>query len=637
MRGNQKIFYFIAFGYVFFTLLEPYHDTRPGLDNSWHQSLCLAIDNNLIFGKDFIFNYGPLGFLNTFLIPKSVPIIVQPIFHCFVLLNYILIINNFLIKYPTQWKVVVLTSFYILCPTIFIGDVSFCLFLFLIFWVLEFDQTRKREAIAFIILLPLLIFFIKKNLSIIGYLVFLISILKWVIFKTISIKEAIIICFTAFFSLYLVSLFLNVSIPSYLVSSVKIIDAYQDAMAINYVAKSDLILSIIIESLFLLIGICFLLINKISFKQNYFMFFLILLYLFVSFKQAHTALLFVNIYSFIVIIPIVCTLIIYFLESKKLIFSDKKFLLIIFGFQLLITSLFRNGLTKSDNILPSFSFFESKNIIEYTPFNYISKLFTYDYENNFNEKNLADTKLPLDIKTMIGNNSVDILPDHISYLFFNKLNYTNRPIIQTYQANSNWLQEKNGDFFKDVSKRPTFVLAQISSFRNQHPFWVDKGAYQQLLLNYNLEKRFTIKTDSLILFKTKEKYLTIDQKLLSIKKYNLADSIEIPHLENKLIYFKGNIHYNLLGKLFRFVFQPPQLWCAIKYQNNEIHYYRIPPSLLEAGILVNRKVETQNDFYELCINKGANNMKVKSIVFDVLGGFGFEREFKGEFYSVNFE
>lgn len=38
---------------------------NAGLDPSWQFSLHMAFENNLIFGKDYIFTYGPLGFLST--------------------------------------------------------------------------------------------------------------------------------------------------------------------------------------------------------------------------------------------------------------------------------------------------------------------------------------------------------------------------------------------------------------------------------------------------------------------------------------------------------------------------------------------------------------------------------------------
>ncbi len=40
--------------------LEP----RPGLDNSWHAGLHMALQGGITFGSHLIFTYGPLGFLS---------------------------------------------------------------------------------------------------------------------------------------------------------------------------------------------------------------------------------------------------------------------------------------------------------------------------------------------------------------------------------------------------------------------------------------------------------------------------------------------------------------------------------------------------------------------------------------------
>jgi hypothetical protein len=51
------LIYFIPFP-IFFA-------PSTGLDPSWRISLNMAIDKGLIFGKDIVFTYGPLGYLET--------------------------------------------------------------------------------------------------------------------------------------------------------------------------------------------------------------------------------------------------------------------------------------------------------------------------------------------------------------------------------------------------------------------------------------------------------------------------------------------------------------------------------------------------------------------------------------------
>lgn len=36
----------------------------PGVDPSWNAGLAMAVDQGLRFGKEVVYTYGPLGFLN---------------------------------------------------------------------------------------------------------------------------------------------------------------------------------------------------------------------------------------------------------------------------------------------------------------------------------------------------------------------------------------------------------------------------------------------------------------------------------------------------------------------------------------------------------------------------------------------
>jgi len=52
-------------------------------------------------------------------------------------------------------------------------------------------------------------------------------------------------------------------------------------------------------------------------------------------------------------------------------------------------------------------------------------------------------KIPKAIRQKVGDGSVDILPFHISYLFYNSLNYNPRPVFQSHMAYSRYLDSWN--------------------------------------------------------------------------------------------------------------------------------------------------------------------------------------------------
>lgn len=84
------------------------------------------------------------------------------------------------------------------------------------------------------------------------------------------------------------------------------------------------------------------------------------------------------------------------------------------------------------------------------PIKYFERLFNYTYSKNFDEKPL---QFPERVKSKIGQRTVDILHNDVSYIFFNKLNYNPRPVIQTYSAYTAELMQLNGRKYASASAR----------------------------------------------------------------------------------------------------------------------------------------------------------------------------------------
>src|SRR6185295_7610727 len=86
-------------GLLAFALLPPwlYHNPDYGLDQSWVMALHLAIKNKLVFGKEFVFTYGPLGVFNTRL-SIGVNEVVYILFDLFVVANFFYVFFRIIIK-----------------------------------------------------------------------------------------------------------------------------------------------------------------------------------------------------------------------------------------------------------------------------------------------------------------------------------------------------------------------------------------------------------------------------------------------------------------------------------------------------------------------------------------------------------
>lgn len=637
---DVHIFYFV-FCYLFFCIYIPFNYAHHGLDASWSQSLIIAIEKGKVFGKEFVFNYGPLGFLNTGLLPRGFSPFIFPFYYLFVLFSIFFILKLLLEKLKSfKWLAYFLILLFIY-PFGFFADATFSLMYLGLFWQNYYFAKPKTYklllfSICIIILIP-----IKLNLSLIGIIYFS-SVLIYAFFMKIGPRLNLIYSIFLFvIALGFISNWLNFDIVESIKCSADIINAYQDSMAIVMVTQNEKIFFLILA---ILSGTIFFLIFLLNFKNifiNLFFSFWIGITWFLSYKQAFTALAKGNLSGFLsFIIPLS---ILVFLFIKK---SDKK-LLNYFLFSSVLVSVCGNFYIKlADNnfdnkqVLKSFfnpSSQQSETFVshllslpfEQTPLHYFKKLYDYNYEKNFEKNTFV---LPDSIKNTIGKETVDIIPWDISYLYINKLNYDNRPVIQSYQANSSFLMNLNADKYWS-KKSPEFVIASVKPFREQNVFWTDTWCHAALYQNYTLIKNFVVNGDSLYLFEKKETQIPKSLDITKESVGNLGEQLKIFPSAEKVVLI-ADIEYDTKGKLEKIAFQPPYLMCEIITTSGHKSIVRIPPSILKGGIMVSDLIENNQDFQEFHSLKNHYLKKINTLKFYSASHSGFKNKFRYSLVSI---
>lgn len=638
VHTKQNLF-LVFFSLVFFSLSLPAGYAGADIDASWHEALVMAIEKNFVFGRDFIFNYGPLGYLNTGLLPKSVPALLLVAVELFTLFNYLIIMRLAFAKAGKQWWVVAISALLIFMPWGFIADTSFTLFYFFLFWLLHARQTRNSVGLLLAFVLSVLIFYIKVNLSIVVYVIFFASLAYFYLAKYFTLRTVIILAVFQIALTYSLSFLLNVDIPAYLGASMKIIDSYQDGMAVMLLSTGELLPLLLFEGLILLVAGVFIL---MSFQwQSLYLYILVALTWFLSFKQAHTAVGHYNVFGFFLFMSPLSVLLYLFTTDKYKILAGRTFAIILV-LQLSATQIIRyymgeytlkgyaltypphavaHAMKEDFSPLQIFGIIAEKN-----PYNFLKRLFNYSYEDNFKE---IPVKLPQPLLDKIGNATVDIVPHQVTYLFFNRLNYNPRPVIQSYQANSDWLMQKNGEkYLSDTA--PKYVLYKLESFREQNPFWVETDLTKALLQKYQLTDTTLIEKDTFFVFQHQTLKKDLTQTSTKEIAFKLEEDITLPETDMPLV-FSADINYSLKGKLARLFFQPPYLYCQVTYENGNQENFRVIDKILKGGVFISPKVTTQSDAASFFLKGGKDNLKVRKIRFWAKYGGGFGDTFKGKF------
>ena len=632
---------FFLFCYAFFSMFFPLSYARFGIDASWVQAIALSIESGKIFGKDFIFNYGPLGFLYTGLLPKGFSPYIIFVYHCFLLFNFFFLIREILSAFiKIKWLSYIL-PFLFIYPSGFFADATFALMFFAVFWQNSYLNSPGYFKIILFSIIIVLVLPIKLNLSLIAliyYFVFLIyaAILRkgkpmhYVASLAVLIGGVLIISYTLKFDLF-ASLFY----------SADIINAYQDSMSFIMVNDFEyvyfLILAIVSGFSFIFIGLS----NYKSLHKNFFLLFWVGILWFLSYKQGYTAYAKGNLSAFLTYLVPLSILI--YIFSKEI---NPKILLALVLISISIKTaggfyiryfdyagdkkaILKSYFNYKPKLGETFTEFLLKIPFTKNPSPYFAELFQYDYERNFKDN---PCPFPDRIKEKIGNQEADVIPWDISYLFFNKIKYENRPVIQSYQANSKLLMRVNGDKYWSPEK-PKYVIANLKPFREQSNYWTDTWCHASLFYNYELTDTFSVKGDSLYLFEKKRANSRFLTKNLVSSQAALNQKILIPNREG-LIYIKANIKYNLSGKIMKTFFQPPYLRCEVETIDNQKSTYRIPVSILAGGVLVSYKIDHNHEFFDFHKFRGQKNARIKSIKFFSETGKGLKEKFDYTIFSI---
>ncbi len=151
-------------------LLVPTSSIRPiagiGAEASWQQALAMALANKFQFGTEFIYKYGPLGFLENGFLPEVVHVGAQLLFDLYILLNLLFVIHYALKKAKIKWVAIVALLAMIL-PWGFIADATFTLLFLFLFNLFHANENHRSFSLYNAVFIAALMFFIKVNFSLV--------------------------------------------------------------------------------------------------------------------------------------------------------------------------------------------------------------------------------------------------------------------------------------------------------------------------------------------------------------------------------------------------------------------------------------------------------------------------------------
>jgi hypothetical protein len=156
---------------------------------------------------------------------------------------------------------------------------------------------------------------------------------------------------------------------------------------------------------------------------------------------------------------------------------------------------------------------------------------------------LAKVRMPAAWLTRIGNATVDAYPWEASLLFANKLNWSPRPVFQSYTAYVPDLDEANARHYASADG-PRFILFHFNSIDEQHPWFVDPRTLRECYRNYDPVDR----AGNFLLLRRRAQPREMTLELAGTATAHLGQSVTVPRPDAGLMFAAFQFRLTAGGK-----------------------------------------------------------------------------------------
>jgi len=603
----NNIVHLLLYGLLFvflFSFILPTNPSMPnfGLDPSWRFVMHYAFINNLQFGKDIYFTFGPLSdfWFPTYFYSETTYKIATFLSS---LLAFTIFLSLVLISKNINLQVKIISFFAIIVGLAIGGNFLWYIFPILFVQIVFLENENKKLRL---VLLGLLLFFLSFSVLVkfSHFPTAILSVLFTDAYFYIKNKTKTPL-YTLLFFTFMILLFVmsgqNITnVISYFLGSFNTLSGYSESM--QSFGPNEMIYLFLALSFFMLL-VLIRPIFKSKDKKTYVFILISALVLFMSFKNGFVRHDAHAIAAFSGLLFIFGLLLIYF--SKDLKESSERYTLSLLIVTLsLICSLSVVGFYTDKR--PFYTVFSESFIKLGNDFFEIPNLFTakkIEQLNNQYKSSIENIKNQIDLSDI--NGTVDIYPWDQSFVIAYGLDFRPRPLFQSYSVYTPYLIEKNIEFLKS-NRSPETILFSIKEIDGRAPIMMEGASWLDLMKLYD-----TVDTRGEFLILKKSK-IQKDYHLNEHKKQTLkfGQSLEID--SQKAIYAKIVIKKSFFGKIINTLFKSPVLNIELTFENGDKQNYRIVPEIASSGFILSPSITSIGEFFSFSIGRDLKQNQVKS-------------------------
>jgi len=220
---------------------------------------------------------------------------------------------------------------------------------------------------------------------------------------------------------------------------------------------------------------------------------------------------------------------------------------------------------------------------------------TTGYLQTSREKELARIAAKDPLPPIVGG--VDIYSRDQAVLFAHGLHYQPRPVIQSYAAYTPALAKLNAGWLRSEHAASNILFA-VQPLAGQFPTLDDGLSWPELLTRYSINHETSPGLPYLLLQRDK---VPRGNRLVSITNSEVAFGVNVtvPAVSNAPVWVEIGIKKSFAGKLISAAYKPPVLIMAVNFKNRPTLFYRIVPGLAQTGFLLSPVIGNTKSFAAL--------------------------------------
>lgn len=547
-----------------------------GLDPSWVLGLNLAAHEGLVWGKELVFTYGPLGhFITQFgdFQPKT-PLILFFAFR----IGLASFFMFYLLRHfkDTVWLLFLVGALLLLGDFLFGSDSisTYFLFAFSLFYHFKYKTNIMLWSAA---LLGVVSYYAKVNTGIICLFFLFVYVGLLINCRRIALRNGIGFSALVLFLNYIVGLALNVDFVGYFLNSLQIVQGYNESMVIPVSELyAPTLATLGCFAFFLMLTLPWLAKRPslIEFSMALFLGFSFFLIFKQSFVRADN-----HVQVFFYATPFFYLLALLFIPNIKA----------------------QNWLRQG---FPVYFLF-SMHGLALEPGGYVEralgkKVFRPSLIQTPTPKTIRI--LPADVIQHIGERGVDVVGSEISLVYYNGLRYRPRPVFQSYSVYTETLAKLNQKAYES-HLGPGVVLFHFGSIDRRHPFWDEPLLLKTLSTHFQASSAIQLDTSEGPSWANLGPVLLFERRKMPLENREIEvldtivffnSTINMPAHEG-ILFAQIDIEPSLAGQLRKTFFQAALPSIELGYSDGQKGVFDLVVPLAKLGVPVSPRLESPQE------------------------------------------